>query len=222
MTPTDLAKQLAHYAEMLRDISAMGSHFAGTIYDQENYERVREISVGLMGIATATPLPQIEPLKLTQFSRPCPFPGVDAAIINDQGEMLLIQRADDQTWAMPGGASNAGETPAETAVREAYEETGAHCQPVGLAGVFDSRLHGSQSAFHLYQFVFLCRPLNQGAFDPPTHPQETVDMGWFLQETLPANLSPNHITRIPYAFAMWRGNRDTYFDLPASPLGAPG
>jgi ADP-ribose pyrophosphatase YjhB (NUDIX family) len=50
--------------------------------------------------------------------------GADALVQNDAGEVLLVRRADDGCWAMPGGWVDPGETPAQAAVREVAEETG--------------------------------------------------------------------------------------------------
>jgi ADP-ribose pyrophosphatase YjhB (NUDIX family) len=81
----------------------------------------------------------------------------DGAVIDPDGRLLMDRRADNGMWAMPGGALEVGETPAEGVVWEVLEETGVHCRPVAMVGVFDSRLCGTESRHHLYHFVFLCR-----------------------------------------------------------------
>jgi 8-oxo-dGTP pyrophosphatase MutT (NUDIX family) len=43
---------------------------------------------------------------------------------NQRGEVLLVRRADDGRWAMPGGWVDPGETPEQAVVREVAEETG--------------------------------------------------------------------------------------------------
>ena len=55
-----------------------------------------------------------------------PFIQTGAAIIieNDKGEILLQERTDRNKWGLPGGCQDLGEDLRETAVREAYEETG--------------------------------------------------------------------------------------------------
>ena len=112
---------------------------------------------------------------------------------------------------MPGGALEVGETPAQGVVREAFEEAGVQSVAVKLVGVFDSRYHQSRSRYHLYQFVFLCRPTGEPEDQEPSHAHETIGKGWFAEDQLPADLDPNHVTRIPHAFRVWRGG-EPFFD----------
>ena len=55
-----------------------------------------------------------------------PFIQTGSAIIieNEVGEILLQERTDRNKWGLPGGCQDLGEDLKETAVREAYEETG--------------------------------------------------------------------------------------------------
>ena len=55
-----------------------------------------------------------------------PFIQTGAAIIirNNQGKILLQERTDRNKWGLPGGCQDLGEDLKDTAVREAYEETG--------------------------------------------------------------------------------------------------
>ncbi len=205
------AEQIAFWADKLRDVSAMGLMFAKSIHDETAYRTVQTVALEMLALATGESLEQIEPLRATIFSKPTPVTGGDAAIIDDAGRILLIQRADNGLWAMPGGAFEVGETPAAGAVREALEETGIHCQPVALVGVFDSRRCGIPSRHHLYAFLFLCQPLGQST-EPPTHAMEVLQTGWFAEYDLPEEIDPGHRTRIPEAFRVWHGDQRAFFD----------
>jgi ADP-ribose pyrophosphatase YjhB (NUDIX family) len=207
-----VAQRLGLWADILRDCSARGLQFASNIYDRENYQKIQHIALEMLALASAQPLPEIEPLRTTLFARPGALPVGDAAII-DAGRILLIRRADNGLWAMPGGMLDAGETPAQGVVREALEETGVACEVIALIGVYDSRLCGTLSLHQMYQFLFLCRPLpNIPTIDPSSHAHEVQEMRWFSEHALPDDLDPGHVTRIPDAFRVWRGEQHTYFD----------
>ena len=209
MTP---AEQLAQRADRLRDISAMGLLFTQDLYDRQRYRAVQTIAMEMLAMAGGQSLDQIEPLRGPIFSSPTPFSGGDAAVIDGRGRILLIRRADNGQWAMPGGALEVGETPAAGVEREALEETGIHCRAVSLVGVFDSRLCGTVSRHPLYQFLFLCRPLEREPAAPASHAVEVLEKGWFPQDGLPEPLDPGHRTRIPEAFRVWRGDYRPFFD----------
>ena len=55
-----------------------------------------------------------------------PFIQTGSAIIirNEKDEILLQERTDRNKWGLPGGCQDLGENLRDTAVREAYEETG--------------------------------------------------------------------------------------------------
>lgn len=207
------SQQLALWSDKLRDLSAMGLLFTQNIYDRENYETVRRIAMEMLALASGQPLEAMEPLRATLFARPTPIATGDAAIIAADGKILLIRRADNQKWAMPGGALAVGETPAAGVVREAFEETGVRVEAVAFVGVHDSRLCGSTTVHHLYHFLFLCRPLNDGAVEhTPSHALEVLDAQWFAADALPPDIDPGHVTRIAAAYRAWGGECAAYFD----------
>jgi hypothetical protein len=114
MTP---AQQIALWADQLRDMAALGVHFAGNVYDAERYRVLQSLAIEMLAFATDEPFDAFEPLRAPIFARPTPLSTGDAAIIDEDGRILLIQRADNCCWAMPGGAFEVGETPAQGALR---------------------------------------------------------------------------------------------------------
>ena len=63
-----------------------------------------------------------------------PFIQTGSAIIirNENGQILLQERTDRNKWGLPGGCQDLGEDLRDTAVREAYEETGIKLDPKKL------------------------------------------------------------------------------------------
>jgi 8-oxo-dGTP pyrophosphatase MutT (NUDIX family) len=53
--------------------------------------------------------------------------------------MLLMLRADTQTWGLPGGGMNVGESIEECALRECFEETGIQASITRLVGLYSNK-----------------------------------------------------------------------------------
>lgn len=68
-------------------------------------------------------------------------PSVNVVVGNAAGEVLLIRRADNGNWAVPGGAVDLGESLVQAAVRETREETGIKCEVTGLVGIYTDPRH---------------------------------------------------------------------------------
>ncbi len=120
-------------------------------------------------------------------------PGSAAIILNDDHQVLLIQRADNGKWSYPGGYMDLGESAAETAIREGYEESGVMCEPEHLVGVHTGPDHqvtyanGDQTQFA--GAVFRCRYVSG---EPRPDGIETLQACWFPADprALPEPMHP--------------------------------
>ena len=63
-------------------------------------------------------------------------PSVNVVVTNEVGDVLLIRRTDNGSWALPGGAVDLGESVAQAAVRETREETGIDCTITGVVRIY--------------------------------------------------------------------------------------
>ena len=199
----ELKQRLRLWADELHAIANEGLHWSGdNPHNERRFRRVVRIAAEILAAQDMRDADTIERIYTQNLAHTAAYPGGDAAIFDQEGKILLIQRKDNQLWAMPGGMLEVGETPAEGTCREAWEETGMAVEPLALVGVYDSRLAGSVTSAHLYQFVFLCRPRDPSAQPIVTH--ETLDVGWYAETELPP-LSPGHVRRVPDAFRYWRG-----------------
>jgi 8-oxo-dGTP pyrophosphatase MutT (NUDIX family) len=116
----------------LRLIAQNGLEYADDPYDRERYERVLELVAREYADAADLTPDEVHGRFADRVGHVTPNVGGRAGIVDDDGRVLVMQRAGDGTWGIPGGYTDPGETPAETAVREAREETGLDVEPEEL------------------------------------------------------------------------------------------
>jgi ADP-ribose pyrophosphatase YjhB (NUDIX family) len=103
--------------------------------------------------------------------------------------ILLVQRADDGTWCLPGGRVEFGESVEDCAAREFAEETGRRVELTGLLGVYSrppDQIHRypDGTVAHFVGVVF------EGRAGPSIRPlaDDSVDTRWFAAAELPPNV----------------------------------
>ena len=200
--------RIAEIADELRAIAANGLHWCATEYDKARYEQTLSLAAELMGMVDTRPIEKIEQIFRGDLAIRTPFVGVEAAVFDADGKLLLVQRADNGRWCIPGGIADVGEPPSAVAEREAWEETGLRVRATRLVGVFDSRAMDSPNPNHLYHMIFLCERVGGEL----TVTDETLAYGNFTEEeslALPTHHA--HGYRIPYAFRAYRGELEFTF-----------
>lgn len=191
-----LAAELLDISEQLRALSNNGLQWTADPYQIERFHKTLGLAARLRSFVDQQPLPEIRQAFFDDIDFRAPFAVVDTAVFDDEGRLLLIQRADNLLWALPGGACDVGEAAATGGAREVWEETGYICRIDRLLGVFDSRHSGSQSSRHLYHLLFAGAVI-AGARTPS---YETPDVRWFAAGEVPwTALSPGHEVRIRFA-----------------------
>lgn len=195
-------------ADELRAVAAFGLNFARPdSHDEERWQTVLAASAGLAALVQhRSPDELLERYRTRHFDIG-PVASGEAVVIRD-GKLLLIRRTDDGLWALPGGITDPGETPAETARRELWEEAGIAGRVTRLLGIFDSRLWHSAKRIHFYHVVFQIE-----ADDAEPRPSPEVSAAAYFGETELPPLSPGHHLRAPFVFRQLRGDAPLpYFD----------
>ena len=132
-------------------------------------------------------------------------PVLQLAALDDRGAVLLVRRADDGRWALPGGFMEPGERFAEAAVREFTEETGLTAEATGVVGLYSDPSHVTSfddGTVHQQCSVVLSGRVVGGA---PSATGETSELGWFGVEELDA-LSLHPVVRLRVEHALRRSS----------------
>lgn len=136
-------------------------------------------------MVTAMPIPPyIQDLRKDIGHRLILTPGVTAVVFDDAGRVLLGERADSGRWALPAGVMEPGEQPAETIVREVYEETAVHIEPERVVSVLTQPVTTcpNDDLVQYLDITFRCRAVGGEA---RVNDEESLAVGWFALDDMP-------------------------------------
>ncbi|MDQ0963768.1 8-oxo-dGTP pyrophosphatase MutT (NUDIX family) [Streptomyces sp. B4I13] len=127
------------------------------------------------------------------------LPGVSAVVFDDEGRVLLGQRADNRQWTVISGIPDPGEQPADCAVREVQEEAGVTCVPerVVLVRAGKQVQYPNGDTCQFMDITFRCRAVGGAA---RVNDDESLDVGWFALDALPP-LRDRQLFRIKQALS---------------------
>jgi ADP-ribose pyrophosphatase YjhB (NUDIX family) len=222
---TDVGEQtLRRWAEALAGVARTGLGFTESQYERERYQEILQIAAdirvqadeGTDGAVGADDL-VTEWLGSVETGVPgyvTPKLAVGAAVSNDDGDLLLIQRSDSGVWLYPTGWCDVGYSASEVVAKEVEEETGIIAEPLRLIGVLDG-LRLGMSRIPIVSLLFHCRAIGG---ELRAHPLECTDLGWFNESNLPEPLVGFERWG-DTVFAAVRGeHRDVYYDTLRRPV----
>lgn len=142
--------------DQLQHIARNGLNYAQNPYDRERFTKLLELTAQSYAALLDQPADKIRDLFTAELGHITPKVGADAAIFNEQGEILLMERIDGSGWCLPCGWVEPQERPCDAAVREVWEETGLRAEVRQLVGVF-TRMPSIKFGPHtLIAVVHLC------------------------------------------------------------------
>jgi 8-oxo-dGTP pyrophosphatase MutT (NUDIX family) len=141
------------------------------------------------------------------------IPSVSVLVFDERDRALLIRHAEVDAWTTPGGAVEPRESPADAAVREAWEETGLHVELLRLLGVYGgpqfTTTYRNGDAVSFAMMVFEGRAIGG---ELRADGEEALELAWFSPEDLAA------VPHQPWVLAVLRnalGDRGrAHFDPP--------
>ncbi|MBS1825866.1 MAG: NUDIX hydrolase [Acidobacteria bacterium] len=120
---------------------------------------------------------------------------VAGVVVNDQGQVLVIQRRDNREWEPPGGILELDEALEEGLKREILEEAGVEANVGPLTGVYKNMQLG------VIALVFRCKP----AGGQLRTSDETEQVKWMSLDQIEAALSPDFTSRVRDALGQTDG-----------------
>jgi 8-oxo-dGTP pyrophosphatase MutT (NUDIX family) len=154
--------------------------------------------------------PYVKSLRADVGHKPLLLPGVTAVVFDDLGRLLLGERSDNGQWALIAGVMDPGEQPAETIVREVYEETAVHVVPERITSVFTQPpiVYPNGDVSEYVDVTFRCRAIGGEA---RVNDDESLSVGWFTLDDLPP------IAELVRRRIEWALEPGPWFSVPARP-----
>lgn len=186
----------------IQTIARNGLHYTTGVYDRERYERLLSLSTRTYAELLDTSDEEIRRRFLQEMGYITPKVGADAAIFNDRGEILLMDRVDGSGWCLPCGWVEPNEKPAETAVREVREETGLDVVVRQLIGVFTRPPGGRNGPHTMIAVVHWCDAVGGEL----TLSHEGIDLRYWPIDAV-TNWHATHEQYARAAYERWQSDR---------------
>jgi hypothetical protein len=138
---------LVRWSEALAGIARTGLGFTESLYERERFEEVLHIAGDMRAALAADDELDVEDY-VDEWMRSVgqgvagyvtPKAAVGAVVHDDDGRILLVQRADTGVWLYPTGWADVGYSASEVAVKEVLEETGITACAWGSPGSRSTR-----------------------------------------------------------------------------------
>ena len=193
-----MAKNLLMFLNEIRAIALNGLHYSENPHDRERYNRLLELSSQRYAQLTGTTHAWVKERFLEEVGYATPKVGVDAAVFEPDGKMLLVKRRDDGCWCLPCGWAEVGESAYTAIAREVLEETGITVNVESVIDVF-SRVAGTfQQIFSSYHILFYCEAVS-GIAESST---ESAVSGYYHYATVEP-WHKDHLERAKVAHQFW-------------------
>ncbi|MFB3820043.1 MAG: NUDIX hydrolase N-terminal domain-containing protein [Candidatus Methylomirabilales bacterium] len=188
----------------LQALARTGLNFTDGVYDRERYQRILGLVAQYYAQALDLPEPEVRQRLSGELGYITPKVGAEAAVFDEEGRILLVQRADDARWCLPCGWVEPNESPEEAAVREAWEETGLTVKVRRLVGVFTRKPEHGFGVHTAVAVVYLCDRVDGS----PKLSHEVLDMAYRRLEDV-SDWHELHERYAAAAHAVWKADRTT-------------
>ena len=173
-------KRWLDWAVELQSLAQAGIHYTKDPYDEERFERIREIAAEMIAHKSEIPLDKVKDLFCCEIGYQTPKLDTRAAIFQD-GKILLVQENDGR-WSLPGGWCDVNVSVAENTVKEVREEAGLEVSADRIIAVQDRAKHNLPVYAYGVCKVFVQCTATGGKFEKNI---ETTECRYFSPDELP-------------------------------------
>ncbi|MFN8375538.1 MAG: NUDIX hydrolase N-terminal domain-containing protein [Anaerolineae bacterium] len=184
--------------DQIRSIATTGLYYASDPYNKARYEQLLELATHEYAELTGLSAADISQRFKSELGYQTPKVGVDAAVFDADGRILLVKRSDDGSWCLPCGWAEIGLTPEENIKREAWEETGLEVEVKTLIDVVSFAPRPLGQPHSGYGMIYYCEVV--GGTLAPSH--ETPELGYFDYAQI-TNWHDDHRQRAEIAYRYW-------------------
>ena len=172
------------WAIEIQSLSQIGLAYTKDVYDRERYERLREISAGMLAKKTEVSIEKVKDLFCHETGYQTPKLDTRAAIFRNN--KILLVHENNGTWSLPGGWCDVLESVKSNTEKEVREETGLNVKAVKIISIQDRNKHNKPVyAYGVCKIFVLCEVIN-GNF---VENIETTEIRYFSLQDLPHNLA---------------------------------
>jgi ADP-ribose pyrophosphatase YjhB (NUDIX family) len=170
-----MEKNYLDLLDELRAIAQLGINYIKDAYDLERYNRLLQLASRGYSEISGLPAAAIKERFARELGYITPKIGVQGALFDPSGKMLLEKRKDDALWGLPSGWVETGEGPENALVREFQEESRLTIEPIAIIG-FYTRLPGVYSQPHTsVHILYFCKYI--GGVVERSH--ESLELGYY-------------------------------------------
>ena len=192
----DKNKKWIDYIIELQSLAQAGLTYGKDVYDQERYERIRQLSAMMMADISNKPVEQVEGLFCNEAGYQTP----------------KIVQEKNGTWSLPGGWCDVNVSVMENTIKEVKEEAGLDVVVKNVIAIQDREKHNQPIYAYKVCKIFMLCEVEGGVFKENS---ETIGFDYFTKDNLPILATEkNNEEQIQMCFDAYKAGEKwkTYFD----------
>lgn len=170
------------YLDWIKEIQAIaqnGLAYQKNPFDRERFQRIRDIACEMLSHDTGIPLERVKDIFASEIGYKTPKLDTRTAVFKD-GKLLLVKER-FESWSLPGGWVDEGQTVASNAIKEVMEEAGMEVELEGVIAILDRNKGVDQTYVQDITRVFMLGKYKSGKFKEN---YETYDAQFFTLEEI--------------------------------------